>query len=102
MSLRDEILGYDDLAREPVLIPEWGNKTVYVRIMTGAERDWLDAASLDEQGSPLSVQERLANYRGRLVALTTCQDDGASLFVLSDAEALGKKAAKALDRIVEV
>ena len=72
MSLRDEILGYDDLAREPVLIPEWGNKTVYVRIMTGAERDWLDAASLDEQGSPLSVQERLANYRGRLVALTTC------------------------------
>jgi hypothetical protein len=70
--------------------------------MTGSERDWLDAASLDDHGEVRSVHDRLANYRGRLVALTACTADGASLFVLSDAEALGKKAARALDRLVDV
>ena len=101
MLSRDEILGADDLAREEVQVPEW-HGAVFVRVMTGQERDYLDAASLNDQGDVKSVQERLANYRGRLVALTACQADGASLFVLADAEALGKKAARALDRLVEV
>lgn len=101
MLSREAILGCDDLKREEVAVPEWGG-SVFVRVMSGAERDWLDACSLDDQGEAKSVHERLANYRGRLVALTTCQADGSSLFVLSDAEAIGKKAAGALDRIVEV
>jgi hypothetical protein len=99
---REVILALDDLTREAVKIPEWNNGTVYVRTITGDERDWLDGGSFDDQGKPLSAQVRLQNYRGRLVALATCRQDGSSIFHLNDAEALGKKSAKALDRIVDV
>ena len=103
MSLsRDEIFAFDDLEREAVIIPEWGGQTVWVRVMMGYEKDHLEAMSVDDQGNVLSITERLKNYRGRLVAMTTCQEDGSALFVLSDAEALGKKSARALDRIMEV
>lgn len=101
MLSREAILGCDDLKREEVQVPEWGG-SVFVRVMSGAERDWLDASSLNDQGEAKSVHDRLANYRGRLVVLTTCNEDGSSLFMLPDAEALGKKSAAALDRIVEV
>lgn len=102
MLSREDILGCDDLVRERVEIPEWNHGVVYVRVMTGAERDWLDAASLTTEGEPKSVEERLAGWRGRLVAATACHEDGRSLFNLADAPALGKKAARALDRIVDV
>lgn len=98
---REAILGIDDLTRERVEIKEWGGE-VYVRTITGQERDWLDASMFDDDGKPRSVGERLQNYRGRLVALATCKADGSSIFSLADAEALGKKSVKALDRIVEV
>lgn len=101
MLSRDEILGADDLHREEVQVPEWKG-AVWVRVMAGVERDWLDAASLNDQGEVKSVQDRLANYRGRLVALCACDEQGTSLFTLPDAEGLGRKAAKALDRIVDV
>lgn len=101
MLSREQILGMDDLEREEVFIPEWQG-SIFVRVMTGEESGWLEGCSFDEQGEVLSAQDRLAHYRGRLAVLTACHADGSSLFVLSDAERLGKKAGKALDRIVEV
>lgn len=102
MPSREDILGFDDLTREPVVIPEWGGITVWVRVMRAAERDWLDAMSLDAEGQALPIQERLQDYRGRVTAITSCNEDGSSIFMLTDAAALGKKSARAIDRIVEV
>jgi hypothetical protein len=39
MDIRSQILAADDLPREAVAVPEWGGVTVWVRTLTGTERD---------------------------------------------------------------
>ena len=97
---REQILAIDDLERVEVPIPEWGG-AVYVRILTGAERDFVSGCMLDADGTLLPAQERLKHYRARVVALSTCDAQGTALFTLADLEALSRKAGRALDRIVE-
>lgn len=100
MLSREEILGLDDLVREPVVIPEWKNETLFVRVMSGTERDLFEAEMLrDPEADPAT---RMQNLRARLAVLTVCDAEGKSLFFLSDVEALGKKSSRALDRIFEV
>jgi hypothetical protein len=101
MLSREQFLGADTLTRVEIQIPELGG-SVYVRVLTGAERDWLDSHVFDDEGEILPPKQRLANYRGRLVALSTCNADGTSLFTLADVETLSRMAAKVLDRIVDV
>ena len=59
MSLRDDILGTDDLERTQVEVPEWPCKVVTIRSLTGAERDSL--AELAAKASESKVMERLAD-----------------------------------------
>ena len=93
---REDILGADDLRREPVPVPEWGG-TVYVRTMTGRERDARETmAFISEDGK---VRANEDNVRARLVALTVCDDTGELLFGLDDIEEIGKKSAPVLDRL---
>lgn len=93
---KDEILSAEDLKREEVDVPEWGG-AVFVRMLTGRERDNLEAFWLrsKEAGS-------YANARATLVALTVCDESGARLFSDADIEALGGKSAAALDRLSDV
>ena len=95
MNLREQLLGADDLPVEAVEVPEWG-VTVWVRSLMAHERDALEmeiAASKDR-----SVE----NLRGRLCALCIVDEEGNRVFSLEDAEALGRKSARALDRVFEV
>ena len=90
---RDQILGADDQPRERVEVPEWKGH-VFVRSMSGAERDSWEA-SLVAAGEG----RNLANARARLAVLCTVDEQGNRLFSAEDADVLGKKAAKPLDRI---
>ena len=47
------------------------------------------------------MQRNLENLRARLVMLTVIDHEGKRLFSVKDVEALGKKSAKALDKVFE-
>lgn len=96
---KDEIFAADDLPREAVNVPEWGG-SVYVRTMTGADRDSFEAKSIELKGD--SQVTNLVNLRARLVAMTTVDESGKRLFSESDIARLGEKSSRALQRVFEV
>lgn len=91
---KDAILAADDLPKERVNVPEWGGD-VYVRTMTGTDRDAFEASLIGKDG-------RLENVRARLVSLTICSESGDRLFTDDEISSLGNKSAKALDRLFAV
>jgi len=96
----NQILAADDLAREAVEVPEWGG-TVYVRAMTGAEKDRFDESNwvTGEDGEARFDGD---GYRGRLACRVLCDPSGKALFSESDCLRLGAKSVKALERVLEV
>lgn len=95
---RDSILQADDLAREEVDVPEWGGR-VYVRVMTGAERDSYEQACLEATKDGRADVEGL---RVRLLLMTLSDDKGSTLFTAQDADVLAGKSAAAIDRCFQV
>lgn len=93
IGTRDSILAANDLPKRAVDVPEWG-ATVYVRSMTGDERDGWEQWLLDTKDGTRRV-------RARYCALVMVDAEGARLFddTDSDIEALGRKSASALDRV---
>lgn len=91
-----EILSLTDSKVEAVDVPEW-KTSVYVRTMTGAERDAFEVSCMAGK----SGNSNLANFRARLCAVCLCDEQGNRLFTDADADALGKKNAAALERIRE-
>ena len=91
---RGAILGATDLPLERVEVPEWGG-AVYLRTMTGTERDAFDA-------EVLSADDRHVNARARLVVRVLVGEDGARLFADEEAAALGAKSAAVLNRLFDV
>jgi hypothetical protein len=101
MSLRDEILGRDDLPVEVVPVPEWG-MDVRVRALSGAERDAYEASCMKKTGAKGAVEMTFENVRARLVARSVVDEAGARVFTDADVVALGGKNAAALNRLFEV
>lgn len=99
MSLRDEILNAQDLTTRSVNVPAWGT-TVYVRNMTGIERDQYEAMLIEKKD--LSMTEKMLNMRSWLVCLCVVDENGDRVFKTDDIDAISKKAATALDTVVEV
>lgn len=96
---RDQILQAQDIAKELVHVPEWGGD-VYVRGMTGAERDKFEASLLT--GKTNSKTMNLINVRAKMASLTICDESGGLLFSEADVKELSKKSAAALQRIFEI
>lgn len=96
MLTRDSILAIDDLPREKVEVPEWGGD-VYVRTLTGTERDAFEQSMQGKKN-----QVNLDNVRARFAVLTICDESGTRLFTHADAKDLGSKSAAALDRVFAV
>lgn len=90
---RDSILAAADLPRREVQVPEWGG-SVYVRSMTGDERDAWEQWLLDTKDGKRRI-------RARYCALVMVDGKGERLFsdTDQDVEALGKKSAAALDKV---
>lgn len=95
---RDAILQATDYKLERVECPEWGGH-VFVRSISGFERDLFEQSFVDSKGKRKEVVE---NIRAGLAARTVCDAEGKRLFSDKDIAALGKKSAAALDRIFEV
>ena len=97
MDIRSKILGADDLPNESVDVPEWG-VTVYVRSMTGRDRDMFEGQMVEMADKG----KRMDNFRARLAVFCTVDKDGKRIFKDSDIGTLGQKSGRALDRIFEV
>ncbi len=93
---RDAILGAQDLPTIEVSIPEWGG-SVFIRTMTGAERDLFEIdwkQNVGPGGTPQSV-------RARVAVATVCDEEGNLLFSKADMDVLSKKSSVPLDRVFE-
>lgn len=95
---RDQILAAEDLKRETVSVPEWGGE-VLVSAVTGDARDELETHMF---ASGKSAEQRMKSFRARIAALCIVDETGNLLFTEADIEKLGRKSAKALQRVVRV
>lgn len=93
---KDQILAADDLPTEQVWVPEW-NGHVFVRTLTGLERDQIEAAVVGD-----GEQKNLHNLRAKIISLAAVDAEGKRLFSFQEAEQLGQKSARALDRLFSV
>ena len=95
---RDDIANVDDRQYDEVEVPEWGG-SVRVRGMSGTERDAYEASILEQRGNDRKVN--LANARAKLVVRCLVDEAGQLLFNADDVRLLGRKSAKALERVFD-
>lgn len=91
---REQILAADDIKRQAVKVPEWGGD-VFVKVMTGEERDAFELDTLAEG------RDR-RNIRAKLLARCLCDDNGKRLFTDAEIAALAAKSGGALNRLFDV
>ncbi len=98
---KDDILAADDLQQEVVDVPEWGG-AVIVRGLTGAGRDAYEASIVTMRGQQQSYN--MANARAKLLVRCLVDEEGRRLFTESEleADALGAKSGRVLDRLFAV
>ena len=98
---RENILEIQDIQIELVQIPEWGeDAVVYVKGMTGAERDKFESSLVVLRGKSQTLN--MANIRAKLASLTICDENGKRLFSEQDVQVLSQKSASALQRVFVV
>ena len=98
---RENILEIQDIQIELVQIPEWGeDAVVYVKGMTGAERDKFESSLMVLRGKSQTLN--MANIRAKLASLTICDENGKRLFSEQDVQVLSQKSASALQRVFVV
>lgn len=90
---KNQILEANDVQTETVEVPEWGG-SVIVKTLSGAERDKLEGSIMSQPG-----ERNFTNLRAKIVALSVVDEQGNNLFTFDEAVELGKKSARALDRI---
>ena len=90
---REQILEADDLKTEEMEVPEWGGE-IYIRTMTGTERDSFEQSILDSDR-----KANLKDIRAKLCSLTIVDAQGRRLFTNEDVQAIGGKSALVLDKI---
>jgi hypothetical protein len=96
---KEGILAAKDLKTEDVFIEEWGGD---VRIMTmrAVDRDRFEQSIIDQRGK--EQVKNMENFRAKLIANTAIDEEGKLLFTMDDVKAIGRKSAKAIDKLVDV
>lgn len=96
---RSEILAANDLPIEELDVPEWGGRVRLVTL-TGEQRDEFESSQVkfNKKGRP---EQNMANLRARLVSMVLVGEDDKPIFAQYDIPQLGRKSAKALDRVFE-
>jgi hypothetical protein len=99
---REDILRVSDIHKELVSVPEWGGD-VYVKGMTGAERDKFESSMIERSGKNGKTQSvNMANIRAKLVSLSVCDENGKRIFTEADVQSLSQKSAAALQKVFAV
>ena len=105
---KEQILEAQDMTIEKVDVSKWWGEPVFVRALSGAERDEFEQESLE---APVDIGDtpddakrkvNMRNFRARLAVKTICDESGTRLFTDAEADALGAKNAKPLDLIFDV
>ena len=103
---RDYVRECDDLRIEWVDVPEWskdGERAgTFARNIEARARDKCERESWDTEGDGDGATLTLENARARWVVQGACDATGTRIFKDEDAEWLGEKDSKALDRIYDV
>jgi stage V sporulation protein SpoVS len=97
MLSRKEILDADDFEYEIISVPEWGGD-VRVRGLSAGERDEWEMAAVQAQGNASKLQ----NVRATIISKSIVDEVGKRIFTDADISKLGKKSAKAMDRVFDV
>lgn len=97
MSLRDELLGLVSLPAklEPV---EFFGKSLFVREMSGAERDAYEVEQVDASKAGTGLE----NFRARLLVRVLVDGEGKRIFTDADAESVGKLPANGIRKAFDV
>lgn len=93
-ATRDDVLGSDDLETVAVTVKEWGNKKVYIRALSGAERERYER-SLEK-----ALEQSLV--RATLVAMAMVDERGNRIVRDEEIELLSRKSSKVLNRLFDV
>lgn len=114
-KIRELILTADDTLTQEVPCPEWAHEgwdgTVKVRGLTGTERDAFEAScqqirpvrGANGKADGREMVPVLDNIRAKLIVKCVLDpDDDTRLFTDQDANALGEKSGKVLDRLYDV
>lgn len=80
-----------DIKVEKLAVPEW-KTDVYLKVLSGTERDAFEAAYTDQ---------KMNNFRVRFLVLTLCDDTGERLFDDEQVTLLGKRSALVINRLFE-
>ncbi len=91
-----DILSANDTKIERVDLPELAG-FVYVKTMTGAEKDAFDSSLLVTSGGHREVVP--LNARAKFLVHVICDAEGHKLFTEADVERLGQKSSAVLDRL---
>lgn len=107
MISKDQILQAKDLTKEKVMVPEWIGKEqapeeafVFVRCLTGTERDKFESEIVQSRGKSLDVN--MQNLRAKLLVRTIVDEEGNRLFTDTDINELGAKNASVLDKLFSI
>jgi len=87
------ILAADDSKKIEVEVPEWGG-SVYLKVMSGTERDRFESEFVDGNRNVEMV-------RAKLVSKCLCDESGTRLFSEEEIPQLGEKSAAVLDRLFQ-
>lgn len=101
LTAEDILAANDDVVRA-VEVPEWGGR-VWVRGLTGSERDLFENSILEGRGRNQSVN--LKNFRAKLVVAATVKGEYSKERLFADpshVQRLGTKSARALQRVFDV
>jgi len=93
---KQAILDAHDIVIEEVEVLEWGG-AVRVRTLSGKARDEFEQ-SLRTGGGDLNM----ANVRAKMATLTIVDANGDLIFTFAEAQKLGERSARALDRVFMV
>ena len=96
---RDSILESKTHKMEQIDVPEWSG-VVFVRTMSGEERDDFEASLVDAAGP--DQKKNFRNLRARLLVKTIVDENGNRLFSDADAVPLGRQSAVILDRVFSI
>ena len=98
MTLREEILNRPKRAPVPIVVPQWGDMTVYVKPLTAKQRE-----EYEQVVSKAQERNRYGTLRARLLTLVLCDEGGELQFSAEgDIDLLAEQDAAAIEVIFDV